>query len=103
MPRDVEPSLNEREFILSALREDIRMDGRAFDAYRDLKLEFGDEYGVADVRLGKTRLVWSTYISNRIWLGLFLTEEEQSCSTDISRSHDSIPRSQVRWHLPDIL
>lgn len=55
MPRETEPSLNERAFVLQALRENIRLDGRAFDAFRDMELSFGDEYGVADVRLGKTR------------------------------------------------
>jgi len=55
MPREVEPSLNEREFIKQALKENVRVDGRAFDAYRNLDLTFGEEYGVADVRLGKTR------------------------------------------------
>jgi exosome complex component RRP45 len=55
MPREAEPSLNEREFILEALRESTRLDGRALDAFRDIQLHFGDEYGVADVRLGKTR------------------------------------------------
>ena len=55
MPREPEPSLNERSFILQALRENIRIDGRSFDTFRDLDLSFGDEYGVADVKLGKTR------------------------------------------------
>lgn len=55
MPREVEPSLNEREFICKALQENIRLDGRAFDALREINLSFGDEYGVADVRVGKTR------------------------------------------------
>lgn len=55
MPREVEPSLNEKQFILKALDEGLRLDGRAFDQYRDIELTFGDEYGVADVRLGKTR------------------------------------------------
>ena len=55
MPREAEPSLNERAFILEALRENIRIDGRALDAFRDLDVTFGDEYGVADIRLGKTR------------------------------------------------
>lgn len=55
MPREVEPSLNERQFVAKALDEGVRIDGRAFDQYRDLNLTFGDEYGVADVRLGKTR------------------------------------------------
>lgn len=55
MPREVEPSLNERQFIRDALFESIRLDGRQLDQYRNLELEFGDDYGVADVRLGKTR------------------------------------------------
>jgi exosome complex component RRP45 len=55
MPREAEISLNEREFIKRALQEQIRLDGRAFDAFRQLDLTFGDEYGVADVQLGKTR------------------------------------------------
>lgn len=55
MPREAEISLNEREFIKQALQEQIRIDRRAFDAFRPLELTFGDEYGVADVQLGKTR------------------------------------------------
>ena len=57
MPREAEISINEREFIKQALQEQIRLDGRAFDAFRSLELTFGDEYGVADVQLGKTRYV----------------------------------------------
>ncbi|KAF2086477.1 exoribonuclease [Saccharata proteae CBS 121410] len=56
MPREAELSLNAREFILQALSESVRLDGRNFDQFRDLDLNFGDEYGVADVRLGKTRV-----------------------------------------------
>jgi exosome complex component RRP45 len=55
MPREVEPSQNERSFILEALRENIRLDGRALDAFRDLELTFGEEYGSANVQLGRTR------------------------------------------------
>lgn len=47
--------MNEREFIQQALQESVRLDGRAFDAFRPLSLSFGDEYGVADVQIGKTR------------------------------------------------
>lgn len=60
MPREAEISINEREFIKQALQEQIRLDGRAFDAFRPLELTFGDEYGVADVQLGKTRFVEPT-------------------------------------------
>lgn len=55
MPREVEPSTNERQFVLKALQEGIRIDGRGFDQFRNLDLTFGDEYGVADVKLGNTR------------------------------------------------
>ncbi|KAL8949168.1 MAG: hypothetical protein Q9222_004700 [Ikaeria aurantiellina] len=57
MPREAEPSNNERAFILEALQENIRLDGRALDAYRNIELSFGDEYGSADVQLGKTRVL----------------------------------------------
>lgn len=55
MPQEAQISVNERAFIQEALKEQIRLDGRAFDAFRPLELTFGDEYGVADVQLGKTR------------------------------------------------
>ena len=55
MPREAEPSLNERAFVVQALQEGLRVDGRAFDQYRQLELKFGEQYGVADVTLGKTR------------------------------------------------
>lgn len=57
MPRETEPSSNERQFVLQALQESTRIDGRAFDEFRELELSFGDDYGVADVRLGNTRSV----------------------------------------------
>ena len=55
MPSEAEISINERDFIKQALQEQIRLDGRAFDTFRKVELTFGDEYGVADVQLGKTR------------------------------------------------
>lgn len=55
MPREAELSINERAFILQALQENIRLDGRSVDAYRPLEIIFGEDYGAADVRLGKTR------------------------------------------------
>lgn len=60
MPREPDPSTNERAFLLSALSEKTRLDGRPFDAYRPISLSFPqnpDQYGVADVRMGKTRVL----------------------------------------------
>lgn len=57
MPREAEPSLNEKAFLVQALQEGHRLDGREFEQFRKLELNFGDQYGVADVTLGKTRLV----------------------------------------------
>lgn len=58
MPREAEPSLNEKQFVAQALQENLRLDGREFDQYRPLELSFGDQYGVADVTLGRTRRVF---------------------------------------------
>jgi exosome complex component RRP45 len=55
MPKEVLPSTNERQFFAKALNENIRLDGRSFDQFRTVELDFGDEYGTVDVRLGKTR------------------------------------------------
>ena len=57
MPKEPELSINEKSFILEALKQNIRLDGRALDAFRDVELTFGEEYGLVDVRLGKTRFV----------------------------------------------
>ncbi|PNP49795.1 hypothetical protein THARTR1_09563 [Trichoderma harzianum] len=57
MPREAEPSLSERTFTLQAIGEGLRLDGRKLDQFRSLELSFGDDYGVADVKLGKTRQV----------------------------------------------
>ncbi|KAI1335111.1 ribosomal protein S5 domain 2-like protein [Xylariaceae sp. FL0016] len=57
MPREAEPSLNERAFVVQALQEGLRLDGRGADQFRKLELDFGDQYGVSDVTLGKTRVL----------------------------------------------
>lgn len=57
MAKDMEVSLNEREFVTEALKQKIRTDGRQLDQFRDVHIELGDEYGFVDVRLGKTRVV----------------------------------------------
>ncbi|KAL4925058.1 exosome non-catalytic core subunit RRP45 [Aspergillus undulatus] len=57
MNKEAPLSIAERDFILDALREDVRLDGRAADQLRPLKLSFGEEYGHVKVQLGKTSLV----------------------------------------------
>ena len=59
MPREVEPSLNEKAFVIQALQEGLRLDGRQFDQYRALDLTFGEQYGSAEVTLGKTRFEYT--------------------------------------------
>ncbi|KTW27927.1 uncharacterized protein T551_02894 [Pneumocystis jirovecii RU7] len=56
MPKDIDLSLNEKEFILEALNNNLRLDGRGFDVWRDLKLNFGNSYGHVELSLGKTRI-----------------------------------------------
>jgi len=55
MPREAEPSANEKAFVNQALQENLRLDGRDFLSYRELLLYFGAEYGLATVELGKTK------------------------------------------------
>ena len=55
MPRDLEPSLNTRNFTLIALQNDLRLDSRSLTQARPLKLTFGDTLGCAYVELGKTK------------------------------------------------
>jgi hypothetical protein len=95
MVREAEISVNERAFIQEALKENLRLDGRAFDAFRPITLTFGDEYGVADVQLGKTRY---DAISMRSIRGL--TASQGHCK-DFRRRDDTSARAQVRRHLPD--
>jgi exosome complex component RRP45 len=56
MPREEDPSNVERAFILDALSQNVRVDGRALDQFRNMELEFGDEYGSVSIQMGKTRV-----------------------------------------------
>jgi hypothetical protein len=55
MSKEASLSVAEREFILEALRQDSRLDGRRADQFRPLKISFGEEYGHVKLELGKTR------------------------------------------------
>ena len=57
MSREAVPSNNERDFVVAALRQGVRLDTRAFDQFRQISLEFGDQHGTAEVRIGKTKVL----------------------------------------------
>lgn len=55
MPRQVDISTVEKNFILQALQKDLRLDGRRLDQVRPVELEFGSQYGTVTLSLGKTK------------------------------------------------
>lgn len=55
MNKEAPLSVAERDFILNALRQNVRLDGREPDQLRPLTVSFGEEYGHVKVQLGKTR------------------------------------------------
>ncbi|KAF9962088.1 hypothetical protein BGZ72_010694 [Mortierella alpina] len=55
--KEADPSTNEREFLLQALKEGARIDGRKFYDFRTLRLAFGSDYGAVEVQLGNTRVL----------------------------------------------
>lgn len=55
MSKEAPLSTAERDFILEALQQNVRLDGRAIDELRPLSISFGDEYGHVKVQLGQTR------------------------------------------------
>ncbi|KAG2658979.1 exosome complex component RRP45A-like isoform X3 [Panicum virgatum] len=51
------PSVNEREFIETALQSDLRVDGRHSFDFRKLRISFGREDGSSEVQLGETHVL----------------------------------------------
>ncbi|KAI8388656.1 ribosomal protein S5 domain 2-type protein [Radiomyces spectabilis] len=56
MVKELDPSLNESEFLLEALRKGHRVDGRAVYDMRLIELTFGSDYGHVEIQLGRTRV-----------------------------------------------
>lgn len=52
----LEPSLTEAEFLLSALADGARVDGRSFFSPRDVDISFGEELGNVSVSIKGTRV-----------------------------------------------
>ncbi|KAJ1909918.1 3'-5'-exoribonuclease [Tieghemiomyces parasiticus] len=60
MVREVEPSLNEKTFLLQALHQGLRLDGRSPVERRELEAEVNpQDLGVVTVRLGQTKVTAS--------------------------------------------
>ncbi|EEB09606.1 exosome subunit Rrp45 [Schizosaccharomyces japonicus yFS275] len=57
MPKKLETSTNNRDFILEALSNGVRLDGREMHAFRQPVIKFGDKFGEVDVSLGETRVL----------------------------------------------
>lgn len=55
MPREIDPPTVQREFLLAALGERKRLDGRGLLETREVSFTFGDELGWVECRLGKTK------------------------------------------------
>lgn len=56
MAKDIEISTSEAKFLVEALKQNQRLDGRGFDELRDVKIELGRDYGDVTVSMGKTRV-----------------------------------------------
>jgi exosome complex component RRP45 len=57
MPRGADISNVQRNFVLEALAQGVRVSGRGLADFRKIEIEFGIEYGSVNVRLGKTTCV----------------------------------------------
>lgn len=84
MARDIELSNSENKFILEALKQNFRLDGRSFDQFRDVGVNFGQEYGDVTITMGKTKVqcriscqIAQPY-EDRPFEGLFLISTETS-------------------------
>lgn len=54
MPREIEPPTVQREFLVQALEQGKRLDGRLPLEQRPFELSFGAELGSVECRMGKT-------------------------------------------------
>ena len=55
MPRPSSPSIPEKEFLVAALQQSLRLDGRSPVALREPLLSFGPELGWVECAMDKTR------------------------------------------------
>ncbi|EOR00241.1 hypothetical protein E3P92_02933 [Wallemia ichthyophaga] len=59
MPRKLEVNVNNKEFIINALKDNKRLDGRSLLEARRLELEYGEGLGSVTVKLGESKVMCS--------------------------------------------
>ncbi|KAH9441228.1 hypothetical protein MJO28_015794 [Puccinia striiformis f. sp. tritici] len=99
MVREAQASILEREFLIQALKEGIRLDGRALFEQRPLSLSFADDGHSVDCSLGNTRVAAHVSASitkpwsDRPFEGLFQVSSEinplANFTYDTGRSSDN--------------
>ena len=84
MAKEIEISVSESKFILDALKQNQRLDGRSIDKFRDIKIKFGETYGDVIVEMGITKVhcrisanITQPY-DDRPFEGLFLISTEST-------------------------
>lgn len=84
MAKDIEISTSESAFILQALKNNLRLDGRKFDEFRNVQIKFGKEYGDVLITMNKTKVhckiscqLTQPY-EDRPFEGLFMISTEMS-------------------------
>ncbi|KAJ3570700.1 hypothetical protein NP233_g4222 [Leucocoprinus birnbaumii] len=55
--RPPSPSIPEKEFVYTSLKENLRLDGRSLLEQRKIEIAFGGELGYVECSLGKTRVI----------------------------------------------
>lgn len=68
MVKELDPSINESTFLLQALEEKRRIDGRGIYDVRSIDITFGADYGQVNVQLGRTRykaIDWHDYLVDK--------------------------------------
>lgn len=56
MAKDIEISNSERDFLLESLKQNLRLDGRKFDQFRDVDIKLGKELGDVIITMGGTKV-----------------------------------------------
>ena len=65
--RPPSPSIPEKEFLFSALKQSLRLDGRLPLEMRSPTITFGPDLGWVECALGKTRYVEIAVVSLKWW------------------------------------